>query len=102
MRIFLIYKVMSQPVNLNQPESGFHGFITHIEGDKDLKKKLMSLGIRKGQEVEILHQRHNGVVVLSNGSRVALGANIASQIFLQAKQAETIIHEAVNFTSPQQ
>jgi len=75
---------MSQAINLNQPECGFKGIITHIEGDRDLKKKLISLGIRKGQQVEVLHQRHNGVVILSHGSRVALGANIAAQIFLQA------------------
>ncbi|MBL7000206.1 MAG: ferrous iron transport protein A [Gammaproteobacteria bacterium] len=74
---------MSQTINLNQPESGFKGIITDIQGDKNLKKKLMSLGIRKGQQVEILHQRHNGVVVLSHGSRVALGANIAALVFLQ-------------------
>ncbi len=74
---------MSQTINLNSPQTGFHGLIAHIEGDKALKRKLMSLGLRKGQEISVLHQRRNGVVVLSNGSRVALGANIAAHIFLQ-------------------
>ncbi len=81
---------MPQPINLNQPESGYEGIISHIDGDKELKKKLMSLGIRKGQQISILHQRHNGVVVLSNGSRVALGANIASLVYLQAIQSDNI------------
>ncbi|MBT3205199.1 MAG: ferrous iron transport protein A [Gammaproteobacteria bacterium] len=79
---------MNLQLNLNQPETGFHGFITKIDGDKNLKKKLMSLGLRKGQEVSVLHQRHSGVVVLSNGSRVALGANIAAKVFLQALDTE--------------
>jgi Fe2+ transport system protein FeoA len=73
---------MDQTINLNHPETGFHGLISHIGGDKALKKKLMSLGLRRGQEISVLHQRHNGVVVLSNGSRVALGSKIAAQIFI--------------------
>ena len=80
---------MLQSINLNQPEDGFQGLITHIDGDKDLKKKLMSLGIRKGQQISILHQRHNGVVILSNGSRVALGASIAEKVFLQSPETES-------------
>lgn len=79
---------MSQLVNLNQPDSGFRGMIARIDGDKNLKRKLMSLGLRKGQEVSVLHQRHNGVVVLSNGSRVALGANIAALVLLQSIDPE--------------
>jgi len=79
---------MLQSINLNQPEDGFQGLITHIDGDKNLKKKLMSLGIRKGQQISILHQRHNGVVIMSNGSRVALGASIAEKVFLQEPEVE--------------
>ncbi len=82
---------MLQDINLNQPEKGFQGFISRIDGDKVLKKKLMSLGLRKGQQISILHQRHNGVVVLSNGSRVALGSNIAAKVFLQALENEGLV-----------
>jgi Fe2+ transport system protein FeoA len=74
---------MSQILNLNQPASGFHGYITQINGDKALKRKLMSLGLRKGQVISVLHQRKNGVVVISNGSRLALGANIAALVMLK-------------------
>ena len=73
---------MDQPTNLNHPETGFHGLISHIGGNKALRKKLMSLGLRRGQEISVLHQRLNGIVVLSNGSRVALGSNIAAQVFV--------------------
>ncbi len=82
-------RVMPEVMNLNQPAAGFEGEICRIDGDKTLKKKLMSLGLRKGQPVSILHQRHKGVVVLSNGSRVALGADIAARVFLQQKADST-------------
>lgn len=54
----------------------------------------MSLGLRKGQRISVLHQRKNGVVVMSNGSRVALGAKIAAQIQLQAVDDDTLNSEA--------
>jgi Fe2+ transport system protein FeoA len=90
MRIILINIEMNPEVNLNQPDSSFHGLITHIDGDLALKRKLMSLGLRKGQEVSILHQRHNGVVVLSNGNRIALGEKIAALIFLQPLELQQV------------
>jgi len=83
---------MSTFINLNQPEAGFEGQICRIDGDRALKKKLMSLGLRKGQTLSVLHQRHKGVVVLSNGSRVALGADIAARVFL--KPSDTSVGQA--------
>lgn len=74
---------MKNTVNLNQPAAGFRGLVARIDGDQALKRKLMSLGIRRGQEVSVLHQRKNGVVVMSNGSRVAIGAGIAAQVQLE-------------------
>jgi Fe2+ transport system protein FeoA len=74
---------MNQTLNLNQPATGFEGVIVYVDGDKALKRKLMSLGIRQGQQISVLHQRKNGVVVMSNGSRVALGSGIAANIFLE-------------------
>ncbi len=74
---------MKQPQDLNQQKTGFQGIIAGIGGDKALKRRLMSLGIRQGQQISVLHQRKNGVVVLSNGSRVALGSGIAANVFLE-------------------
>ena len=73
---------MSQSVDLNQSATGFQGVIARVDGDKAMKRKLMSLGIRQGQHISVLHQRESGVVVMSNGSRVALGSGIAANIFL--------------------
>jgi Fe2+ transport system protein FeoA len=74
---------MNQTVDLSQQATGFQGVIVRIGGDKVLKRKLMSLGIRQGQHISVLHQRKNGVVVLSNSSRVALGSGIAANVFLE-------------------
>jgi len=81
---------MTQAVPLNLPAKGLQGIISRIDGDDDLKRKLMSLGLRKGQLVSILQQRSNGVVVMSNGSRVALGGSIARHVFLKMQQASEI------------
>ena len=77
---------MVQAIPLNQSTQGYQGTITRIDGDDELKRKLMSLGLRKGQLVSVLQQRANGVVVMSNGSRVALGESIARHVFLHLLQ----------------
>ena len=75
---------MDLSTNLIHQAKGFEGTISRIDGDQQLIRKLMSLGLRKGQTISILHQRRNGVVVFSNGNRVALGANIARQVYVEA------------------
>ncbi len=74
---------MSSNINLKLTPAGFEGLITHIESNPAFRKKLMSLGLRKGQQISVLHQRQGGVVVMCNGSRVALDANIAAKIQLK-------------------
>ena len=83
MRIVLITANHNQAMNLNQLATGYEGIVARVDGDNALKRKLMSLGIRQGQQISVLHQRKNGVVVMSNGSRVALGSGIAAQVFLE-------------------
>ena len=80
---------MKEAINLSQPAAGFRGFVAAIDGDHALKRKLMSLGIRRGQEISVLQQRKNGVVVMSNGSRVAIGSGIAARVWLEPPPAET-------------
>ena len=73
---------MHRDIRLNQPATGFRGCIRRIDGDRALHKKLLSLGLRRGQAISVLHRRASGVVVSSNGNRIALGANIAAKIVL--------------------
>ncbi len=71
-----------QSVDLNQSPQGFEGVIHHIEGGPSLQRKLMSLGLRKGQSLRVLQRRGKGVVVASQGSRIALGPDVAAHIFV--------------------
>lgn len=65
---------------LNRMHIGSHGTVIKIGGGKDILRKLMSLGIKSGSEIEVLHHRGKGVVVLSNGTRIAVGESIAQYI----------------------
>ncbi len=78
---------MGQAVTLDQSDQGMQGVISYIDGDQSLQKKLMSLGLRKGQQFSVLHQRSNGVVILSNGNRVAVGSSIAAHVFVKMNPA---------------
>ena len=68
---------------LNQMQIGSRGTIQNITGGKEMLRKLMSLGIKTGSEIEILHHRGKGVVVRSNGTRVAVGESIAQHVEVQ-------------------
>jgi len=71
---------------LNQMHIGSHGTVTHISGGKALLRKLMSLGIKTGSDIEILHHRGKGVVVRSKGTRIAIGESIAELLTVEPQQ----------------
>jgi len=71
-----------QSVDLNHSPQGFEGIIQRIEGGALLQRKLMSLGLRKGQSLRVLQRRNKGLVVASQGSRIALGPDVAAHIFV--------------------
>lgn len=51
-----------------------------ISGGKQLTRRLLSLGLTVGSELEVLHHRGRGVVVAKQGNRVALGKGIAEKM----------------------
>jgi len=51
-----------------------------INGGKQLTRRLLSLGLSVGSELEVLHHRGRGVVVAKQGNRVALGKGIAEKL----------------------
>jgi ferrous iron transport protein A len=71
---------------LNQMPVGSYGTVIHISGGKAMLRKLMSLGIKTGSDVEILHHRGKGVVVLSMGTRIAVGESISRHIEVRPQQ----------------
>lgn len=63
---------------------GEHARIAEIRGDRQFARRLLSLGLRVGSEVDILHRRGGGVVVISDGNRVALGGTIADKLLVES------------------
>jgi ferrous iron transport protein A len=60
---------------------GTHTRIAAIEGDREMTRRLLSLGLRVGAEVDVLQRRGRSVVVANGaGTRVALGASIAEKV----------------------
>ncbi len=82
----LYLQKMNQSQNrtmLNQMHIGALGKVIQIDGDKKLARKMMSLGIKVGSEIEILHHRGKGVVVRSKGTRIAIGESIAAHLLVE-------------------
>jgi ferrous iron transport protein A len=51
-----------------------------VDGGRQLVRRLLSLGLAVGAEVEVLHHRGRGVVVAREGNRVALGRGVAEKL----------------------
>lgn len=51
-----------------------------ISGGKQLTRRLLSLGLTVGSEIEVLTRRGRSVVVAKQGNRVALGKGIADKL----------------------
>lgn len=67
---------------LNTLQIGSFAAITSIDGDAQLAKRLLSLGLRVGSQVNVVQHRNQGVVVASSGNRVALGRSIADKLLV--------------------
>jgi len=61
---------------------GRHARIHSLNGGRELTRRLLSLGLRVGSEVDVLQHRGRGVVVASHGARVALGGGVAAKILM--------------------
>ncbi|MEN8129108.1 MAG: FeoA family protein [Pseudomonadota bacterium] len=68
---------------LSQLEVGARARIIHIKGNRNLVRRLLSLGLREGVEVDIIQRRGRSVVVAGSGTRVAIGSSIAEKLFMQ-------------------
>lgn len=68
---------------LHQLPEGTRARIAEIRGDRNIARRLLSLGLRVGSEIRVMQQRNKGVVVACAGNRVALGGNVANKVFMQ-------------------
>lgn len=70
-----------QPVtSLLALKTGCSGRIAAIDGDNQLVRRMLSLGIRVGTIVDMLNHRGRSVVIQNAGTRVALGPDIADKL----------------------
>jgi len=57
--------------------------ITAVRAGKKLEKRMISMGMPLGTEVEILYRRGGSVVLVVGTSRIALGAGMVSKIMVE-------------------
>jgi len=74
---------------LNQVDVGEAVRLEVIDGDHQLIRKLLGLGIRVGARLTVTQRRGAGVVVANQGSRVALGPGLADRLQVILDSAET-------------
>jgi len=60
--------------------NGHSGRIAAIDGDHQMIRRMLSLGLRVGTIVDMLKHRGNSVVIRNAGTRVALGPGIAEKL----------------------
>jgi Fe2+ transport system protein FeoA len=57
--------------------------IIAVRASKSLEKRMISLGMPLGTEVEILHRRGHSVVLVVGSSRIALGSGMVGKIMVE-------------------
>ncbi len=67
-------------------KNGHRGRIAAIEGDRQLVRRMLSLGLRVGTVIDMLKHRGKGVVIQNAGTRVALGPGVAEKLFVEPLQ----------------
>lgn len=69
-------------IPLSQLSVGQRAFVSKIEGDNQLTRRLLSLGIRVGCELEVVQWRPSGVVLANANNRVALSGNLVPSLIM--------------------
>lgn len=72
---------------LNQLGAGQRARLTQINGDRQLSRRMLGLGLRRGVEVDIVQRRRNGVVIARGETRIALGTGVAEKIMAEPLEA---------------
>jgi ferrous iron transport protein A len=70
-------------IPLDAPQVGQRLRLARIDGDDQLRRRLLSLGLAIGGEVELVQRRGGGVVLAHGGNRVALGHGVAQKILVE-------------------
>jgi len=62
---------------------GSPALLAEIRGGRQLTRRLLSLGLRVGTRVTVLHHRGRGVVLSNGETRVALGGGIVDKLWVE-------------------
>lgn len=57
--------------------------LLQIAGGNQVTLRLLSMGIRPGQQIQVLHNRTGAVVIAAGSGRIAVGKRLAQQITVQ-------------------
>ena len=69
---------------LSFAEEGEHGIIEEFMGGSGAQLRLATMGLRRGDEVEVITNRGEGqLVVAVNTTRLAMGRGIAEKILVK-------------------
>ncbi len=77
---------MSNPqptTNLLALQNGHSGRIAAIDGDRQMVRRMLALGLRVGAVIHMLNHRGKGVVIQNAGTRVALGSVVAEKLHIE-------------------
>lgn len=70
-------------IRLTRLPVGGRAYVREIQGGQIMSRRLLGLGLRIGSQVEVLHHRGRGVVVASDGNRIALGGGVAEKMLVE-------------------
>ena len=74
---------IQEKTSLLSLQNGHSGRIASIEGDRQMIRRMLSLGLRVGTVVDMLNHRGKSVVIQNAGTRVALGPGIAEKLLVE-------------------
>jgi ferrous iron transport protein A len=73
---------------------GSAALLAEVRGGRQLARRLLSLGLRVGTRITVLHHRGRGVVLSNGETRVALGGGIVDKLWVEP------LSEGTEATSP--
>ncbi len=73
-----------QRTSLAELSLGESARIVEIGAGSRVVRRCLALGLRVGTELIVSHRRGRGVVVASNGNRVALGGDMAALVLVES------------------
>lgn len=84
--------VASEPVTkqlvtltLSEVDVGEQVTLLTFSGGNHITLRLLSMGVRSGQQVQVLHNRTGAVVIAAGSGRIAVGKKLAQQITVQRR-----------------